>query len=408
MSANKSLVASMATLMGVMLLLLAVSGAHGKSVDTNSDVSKSHHRHCYLFPCPAKQYCAWRFFSAVCEDCSANCVDCSCKTNCNKCDSAHVLFDKKCDKTACPDGYYKDSKNVCQKCDAGCAKCTGKGQCTACTNDLILEDGKCVKSCPEGTFHDMQSNSCKSCSAQDSHCTACTDVKQCTACSGDYFPYMGECVDKCPSGTYKDGKDCKSCSAQDSHCTACTDVKQCTACSGDYFPYMGECVDKCPSGTYKDGKDCKSCSAQDSHCTACTDVKQCTACSGDYFPYMGECVDKCPPGLYEVEGKCIKEDSVKVENWGGYVVSAKAYRNHKEISHTGNFPIRQSGTIKNVHIGDVIVADITGGKEVEFTVQHSNNGKQMVVKMRGTTADPSYEYPKDNMSAKLCGWKCSI
>lgn len=91
--------------------------------------------------------------------------------NCLSCRAPLVLFEGRCDVTACPpNGYWEWDSYQCRRCDPSCAQCTGPGKdaCTLCPALHFLSPekyraltGPCVITCPIGKFAHPPSRRCR-------------------------------------------------------------------------------------------------------------------------------------------------------------------------------------------------------------------------------------------------------
>lgn len=263
----------------------------------------------------------------VCYDCPNNCLDCTSKISCTRCESGYVLYDGFCySSTNCPQPIKSGTKclgcpeltqkyvqatgvcatscssgtkeinNICYSCPTNCYTCLNTSYCSTCKTGYFRYNGKCSSSCPTGQY--ASGTSCTLCAKQ---CTACTNRSYCTSCAAGYYLYLGQCLMKCPSGTYPSDKTCMPCK---STCTECISETECTECKTNYFLNTATltCSFGCATGKYKfDGK-CLNCSESCSSCKYSADM--CISCKGDLYLFNYSCIPECPPGTYPLNNKC--------------------------------------------------------------------------------------------------------
>eukprot|EP00747_Dinoflagellata_sp_TGD_P212877 gnl/TRDRNA2_/TRDRNA2_85917_c0_seq3.p1 gnl/TRDRNA2_/TRDRNA2_85917_c0~~gnl/TRDRNA2_/TRDRNA2_85917_c0_seq3.p1 ORF type:complete len:581 (+),score=46.92 gnl/TRDRNA2_/TRDRNA2_85917_c0_seq3:179-1921(+) len=91
--------------------------------------------------------------------------------HCISCRAPLVLFNGRCDASACPpDGYYEWESYQCRRCHETCAQCSGPGAdaCTLCPALHFLmpesyydKNGACTIQCPLGKFAHPPSRRCR-------------------------------------------------------------------------------------------------------------------------------------------------------------------------------------------------------------------------------------------------------
>ena len=92
--------------------------------------------------CPC---CRKYSMSGKCRACPANCLRCvgPADNQCTACPRGSFLFNGRCLKGACPDGYYANKKQ-CHRCHMSCAACTGT---RCCLGEFISSELNIVKAC---------------------------------------------------------------------------------------------------------------------------------------------------------------------------------------------------------------------------------------------------------------------
>ncbi|GAA6014916.1 hypothetical protein JCM10207_002224 [Rhodosporidiobolus poonsookiae] len=135
---------------------------------------------------------------AVCTKCSSdlpNAATCSSQTVATTCTAPYVLYDNKCQDTACPAGYRQTDDNKCTLCsvESNAETCDATGALSCKTGYLLVETTKkCVPvadGCPLGgknskaTFLVAETGHCQACEGTGTY--SCSSANVATAC---YYP----------------------------------------------------------------------------------------------------------------------------------------------------------------------------------------------------------------------------
>lgn len=163
--------------------------------------------------------------SGKCRPCPANCLRCvgPADNQCIACRRGSFLFNGRCLKGACPDGYYANKKQ-CLRCHMSCASCTGPGadSCRLCHAGYTFSNKLCVRI---ATTNDFDNSFCGYQEYLDNIFGSCQPCHHsCSACRG---PGPDECL-SCVAPFQLDHRhgDCVLCcsSTVTEHCCVCHSV----------------------------------------------------------------------------------------------------------------------------------------------------------------------------------------
>ena len=173
----------------------------------------------------------------TCDPCGNNCLECSDGNTCTRCDpkSFHYLVNGECKACEVQEGQYLNLNNTpptCDACQSNCLECSDRNTCTKCNQieGIYLKSGKCLncdiskgKYITSSTPHVCKdcSPNCLTCSQSTENSGTCLTYKkkprcgekclvcsgttenQCQTClSGFCQSIRGNCVD-CPQGLHQ-------------------------------------------------------------------------------------------------------------------------------------------------------------------------------------------------------------
>ena len=241
-----------------------------------------------------------------CYNCLPNCHECKDPDSCLVCNGTKVLYDNRCEKDTCPQGYAEKDRK-CYSCGQNCADCNPNdlGQCYRCFLNYTLLEDKCVPDCPLHYFKVSYSDrfECHHCPYK---CSVCESESFCNICTPPYVRLDGNCVEKCPIGYYSNNGDCFPCNDFCDYCSLdiLSNTTKCSQCKSPYFIAPDySCVDVCPE--HYVGIDGKCVPCQDGNCLKCNPSNNCTICDKDMAIFDKRCVTVCPNGYYrDIDNFC--------------------------------------------------------------------------------------------------------
>ena len=266
-----------------------------------------------------------QFIIETCNSSLNNCLTCSNKSFCSKCETNfsfyttfnNFTYSKNC-VNICPDGYYTNVSNsysYCEVCKVeNCSKCsqTEPSKCSECAGNKFLDvfsNNSCYDYIPSDHFLSKNStNEIMPCNATLENCLECNNGSYCNKCSGKYsLSPLGKCVVSCPAGFYLNDSNnvCEKCLI--SNCSDCyTNRTKCFSCYDNYYLDFNQtqCYDNVPSDYFiiKNGSKniVKSCNSSIDNCLSCNNETFCSSCAESFSLLQGfnssSCLVNCPLG----------------------------------------------------------------------------------------------------------------
>ncbi|CAD8124509.1 unnamed protein product [Paramecium sonneborni] len=234
----------------------------------------------------------------ICEVCPATCISCIQNDQCTQCQPGQYSLSGTC-RADCPSGFFVNEETMkCKPCIAGCSQCSNEQTCVKCQDGFLLKLQSCVLTCGEQYYVDATQTSCLKCNQNCQTCELKDQKQMCTSCIKTYFFSDFSCLQQCQSNYYSINQECLQCSQ---NCLTCKDTSQtCTSCQvqGDTPLFLDGtiCVSKCSDTYFSDltsGK-CTQCPTTCTQCTSLTNCTQCNQSSKTHYLIQGACREECP------------------------------------------------------------------------------------------------------------------
>ena len=137
----------------------------------------------------------------TCENCEANCLECSDGTTCTKCDkiAGFYLSGGNCLPCQLNTGkYISTSGDSCLGCPTGCSLCSSSSSCYSCktSEGYVLEGSSCSFCDKTASKFINEFNSPPSCDSCGANCKECSNASSCSICNDGYIKddSSGKCL----------------------------------------------------------------------------------------------------------------------------------------------------------------------------------------------------------------------